>query len=134
MEQTHDILTDGTAAPGGRSEAGKTGASNGDAGATAGETGARAGEAGRSPGETGAGDGHTGTRRGETGAQGGETGARVVELAGKVRLAQRTAAEFMRRWAVEQAVEEVGLVALRDGSIDLPCSSGWLDALAGTES
>lgn len=92
MEQTHDNLTDGTAAEFGRSEAGETGANNGN------------------------------------------TGARVVELAQKVRLAQRTAAEFMRRWAVEQAVEEVGLVALRDGSIDLPSQSHWLDALAGQNS
>ncbi len=54
------------------------------------------------------------------GTKEGLTGARVIELARRARLARRTAAEFMRRWAVEQAVEEVGLVALRSGAIDLP--------------
>lgn len=50
----------------------------------------------------------------------GETGARVIELARKARIAQRTAAEFMRRWAIEQSVEEIGLIALRSAAIDLP--------------
>ncbi len=50
----------------------------------------------------------------------GNKAERVIELARKARIAQRTAAEFMRRWAVELAVENVGLVALSQGAIDLP--------------
>ena len=45
---------------------------------------------------------------------------RVIELAGKVRLAQRTAAAFLRHWAVEQAAEEIGLIALRSAMFDMP--------------
>jgi hypothetical protein len=53
----------------------------------------------------------------------GQTAARAIELAQKARLARRAAVEFMRRWAVEQTVENVGLVALSTGLIDLPCKS-----------
>ena len=50
----------------------------------------------------------------------GNTAARVLELAEKARHARRMAAEYIRRWAVEQVVENVGLVALSTGPIDVP--------------
>lgn len=55
-------------------------------------------------------------------AKDGKTAAHAIDLARKARLAQRAAAEFLRRWAVEQTVENVGLVALAYGAIDLPLS------------
>lgn len=55
-------------------------------------------------------------------AKDGMSAAHAIELARKARLAQRAAADFLRRWAVEQTVDNVGLVALGCGLIDLPLS------------
>lgn len=65
----------------------------------------------------------------------GETALRVLELAEKARHARRMTAEFVRRWAVEQKVGEVGLVALSTGLIDLPVvQSDGAELISGTTS
>lgn len=61
----------------------------------------------------------------------GDKAARVLELAQKARHARRMAAEYIRRWAVEQTVDNVGLVALSTGLIDVPLQRN-VDAEVGS--